>query len=558
MAFRLCGVLGCGAIRMAYEDKRARGPFKLDGHSQIAPVESHENSPEASHRSERLSVFGLGRQRGGAFLGAIEQRQASIAPTSKPAVTVSRRRLFVAMGLLTGDATSLACSIALAGFICLKIDPLIFGVQFVGFQVAHLSFRFAEWGVFIACLCAWFALTGHYSVRRPFRAEGPKIWNVLLVGLLFDAFVQFASKDAFSRLWLVTTWCIAALAVPFARIFVRKLLNNAGVWRSRALIVGSGRHLLDISEALARDWYLGYEAVSDVNLASLMAQPNADSSGRVASAMAVLGAELLILVPNDTEFSRLDQMINVLNTRLIRYAVVPPVSKLPLAGLNVHMFLHSDAMLLSVSNGLTSKVSQSVKRAFDLCASLVLLVFLSPLFALLSIVIASDGGPVFFGHNRVGRAKRDFVCLKFRTMVPNAQQILADTLARNPAVKVEWQRHYKLQNDPRITRIGNFLRRTSIDELPQLINVLRGDMSLVGPRPVIAAELTQYYGENSSYYVLVRPGITGLWQISGRSETDYSRRVFLDEWYIRNWNLWTDILILFGTPPAVLSRRGAV
>jgi Undecaprenyl-phosphate galactose phosphotransferase WbaP len=543
---------------MAYEDKRARGPFKLDGHSQIAPVESHENSPEANHRSERLSVFGLGRQRAGAFLGAIELRQASIAQTSKPAVTVSRRRLFVAMGLLAGDATSLACSIALAGFICLKIDPLIFSVQFVGFQVAHLSFRFAEWGVFIACLCAWFALTGHYSVRRPFRAEGPKIWNVLLVGLLFDAFVQFASKDAFSRLWLVTTWCIAALAVPFARIFVRKLLNSAGVWRSRALIVGSGRHLLDISEALARDWYLGYEAVSDVNLASLMAQPNADSSGRVASAMAVLGAELLILVPNDTEFSRLDQMINVLNTRLIRYAVVPPVSKLPLAGLNVHMFLHSDAMLLSVSNGLTSKVSQSVKRAFDLCASLVLLVFLSPLFALLSIIIASDGGPVFFGHNRVGRAKRDFVCLKFRTMVPNAQQILADTLARNPAMKVEWERHYKLQNDPRITRIGNFLRRTSIDELPQLINVLRGDMSLVGPRPVVAAELTQYYGENSSYYVLVRPGITGLWQISGRSETDYSRRVFLDEWYIRNWNLWTDILILFGTPPAVLSRRGAV
>ena len=153
---------------------------------------------------------------------------------------------------------------------------------------------------------------------------------------------------------------------------------------------------------------------------------------------------------------------------------------------------------------------------------------------------------MFFAHTRVGRHGRLFRCFKFRTMVPNAAEVLAELLARDPAARAEWARDRKLRNDPRITPIGRLLRKTSLDELPQLFNVLRGEMSLVGPRPVMPDELERY-GEAQDRLSQVRPGLTGLWQISGRNDVDYERRVHLDAWYVRNWTFWYDILILFRT-----------
>jgi undecaprenyl-phosphate galactose phosphotransferase len=146
--------------------------------------------------------------------------------------------------------------------------------------------------------------------------------------------------------------------------------------------------------------------------------------------------------------------------------------------------------------------------------------------------------------------------MKFRTMVPNAQELLRDLLDSDPKARAEWEATRKLKNDPRITKLGAFLRKSSLDELPQLFNVLRGDMSLVGPRPVVMDELP-YYGEAEQYYFEVRPGITGLWQISGRNDVDYERRVALDIWYVRNWTLWYDIVILFKTLTVVPARLGA-
>jgi undecaprenyl-phosphate galactose phosphotransferase len=164
-----------------------------------------------------------------------------------------------------------------------------------------------------------------------------------------------------------------------------------------------------------------------------------------------------------------------------------------------------------------------------------------------------DKGPVLFAHARVGRDGETFRCLKFRSMVPNAKEALERLLASDPAARAEWERDYKLKDDPRITPFGRLLRRTSLDELPQLINVVRGDMSLVGPRPVVPAELDRY-GEARVYYLQVRPGLTGLWQVSGRNDVDYERRVALDAWYVRNWTLWYDVLILLKTLLVVPSR----
>ncbi|MBE0963579.1 sugar transferase, partial [Escherichia coli] len=170
--------------------------------------------------------------------------------------------------------------------------------------------------------------------------------------------------------------------------------------------------------------------------------------------------------------------------------------------------------------------------------------------------VKKDGGPAIYSHERIGKGGKIFKCLKFRSMVTNSKEVLEDLLSKDIQAKQEWEATFKLKNDPRITKIGHFLRRTSLDELPQLFNVLKGEMSLVGPRPIITAELEKYNDE-VAYYLLSKPGMTGLWQVSGRSDVDYETRVYLDTWYVKNWSMWNDIAILFKTIGVVLKKDGA-
>ena len=195
------------------------------------------------------------------------------------------------------------------------------------------------------------------------------------------------------------------------------------------------------------------------------------------------------------------------------------------------------------------------KRAFDIVGALGLLMAFSPLFALIWILAKIDGGPAVFAHKRVGRDGRQFYCLKFRTMVVNAGEMLEEILANDPEAKVEWDALHKITNDPRITKIGHFLRKTSLDELPQVFNVLRGEMSLVGPRPVVTDEIPRY-GQFAAEAFSVRPGITGLWQIGGRNDISYDERVQNDISYVRNRSLLGDVAILFATVKVVLFRTG--
>ncbi len=196
------------------------------------------------------------------------------------------------------------------------------------------------------------------------------------------------------------------------------------------------------------------------------------------------------------------------------------------------------------------------KRLFDIVASLILLILTLPIFSIITFVLLLCNRTVFYSHQRIGAGGAPFNCLKFRTMVRNGDEVLAATLAKDPAARAEWEAKRKLANDPRVTRVGRVLRKTSLDELPQLINVLRGDMSLVGPRPIVRAEKAKY-GDDLVYYLAVRPGITGLWQVSGRSNTSFERRVALDRAYVERWSLRRDFLILLRTIPALLARDGA-
>ena len=199
-----------------------------------------------------------------------------------------------------------------------------------------------------------------------------------------------------------------------------------------------------------------------------------------------------------------------------------------------------------------------VKTAFDYILTLVGAVFIIPLFFYIAYRIKKeDPGPVFFAHTRIGKDGKPFPCYKFRSMVVNSQEMLQKYLAENPAAREEWERDFKLKDDPRVTPIGKFLRSTSLDELPQIFNVLRGEMSLVGPRPVIQEELDKYYGETAKLYCTVKPGITGLWQVSGRSDIGYDERVALDATYIKYRSMWGDIVILWKTIGVVLMKKGA-
>jgi Undecaprenyl-phosphate galactose phosphotransferase WbaP len=206
--------------------------------------------------------------------------------------------------------------------------------------------------------------------------------------------------------------------------------------------------------------------------------------------------------------------------------------------------------------GLSLTTRNVVKRTIDIVGSSSLLIAMSPILLIMGAIVMSDGGGPVFGHVRIGRNGRKFRCLKFRSMVTGADVVLKQLLATDPKAREEWERDFKLKNDIRITPIGRLLRRTSLDELPQLWNVLRGEMSLVGPRPIVDEELKRY-GADVHYYLATKPGMTGLWQVSGRNDVDYATRVSLDVSYAKDCSLALDILILLKTFKVIFKREGA-
>ncbi|EPM0060484.1 undecaprenyl-phosphate galactose phosphotransferase WbaP, partial [Klebsiella pneumoniae] len=237
-------------------------------------------------------------------------------------------------------------------------------------------------------------------------------------------------------------------------------------------------------------------------------------------------------------------------------SVIPTLRGMPLDSTDMSFIFSHEVMIFRVQHNLAKWSSRVLKRLFDIVGSLVILSILSPALLYISRKVKQDGGPAIYGHERIGKGGKSFKCLKFRSMIINSKEVLEELLAKDEDARREWESTFKLKNDPRITKIGAFLRRTSLDELPQLFNVLKGEMSLVGPRPIITAELVRY-NEEVDYYLLSKPGMTGLWQVSGRSDVDYETRVYLDAWYVKNWSMWNDIAILFKTISVVLRKDGA-
>ena len=250
-------------------------------------------------------------------------------------------------------------------------------------------------------------------------------------------------------------------------------------------------------------------------------------------------------------------MLNEIQLYIKNVIFVPDLMGAPIGNLELEKLFDEKIILLKIKNNLARKYNRIIKRIFDLTVSFLSLVILIPLGVLLSVLIYIDNpGPVVFSHTRIGKSGKEFPCYKFRTMVLEAEKILENHLAENEEAKKEWEKDFKLKNDPRITKVGFFLRKTSLDEFPQIINVIKGEMSLVGPRPIVKAEVEKYKECIHDYY-LVPPGITGLWQVNGRSDTTYEERVQMDSWYVRNWSIWIDIVYIIKTFKVVIERKGA-
>ncbi|MBE5215349.1 undecaprenyl-phosphate galactose phosphotransferase WbaP [Pectobacterium quasiaquaticum] len=475
------------------------------------------------------------------------------------------------MSLLEDKKTILVkVSLAISDFLLFNFSLLIsllivysFNLDITKFiPYREMPFRLLSHFILSIICVAWFWIRlRHYSYRKPFWFELKEILRTLLIFAVLDLALVAFSKWQFSRHIWVLTWGIALLLVPLFRTLIKKVLIHYGLWSKKTIIIGDGKNAQDAYEALKSEDLLGFEITAIVSTGKkiLSKVPGAnilyleDELWEINNTKDI---QYIIALEYEEQALRDEWLKNLAKHRCRSVSVVPTLRGVPLYGTDMSFIFSHEVILLRVNNNLAKRTSRFCKRAFDIFGSASIILCLSPVLLLLSFLVAKDGGPAIYGHERVGRGGRKFKCLKFRSMVTNSQEVLATLLATDPNAKLEWDKDFKLKDDPRITSIGKFIRKTSLDELPQLFNVLKGEMSLVGPRPIIEEELERY-AEEVDYYLMAKPGMTGLWQVSGRNDVDYDTRVYFDSWYVKNWSLWNDIAILFKTINVVLRRSGA-
>ncbi|WP_281812393.1 undecaprenyl-phosphate galactose phosphotransferase WbaP [Limnohabitans sp. MORI2] len=451
--------------------------------------------------------------------------------------------------LLLGDVFALV----LAALLAAVLAQIWGGQRGEQWLVSQDLQRYEAWlGVVILGLVVFWVRYRHYSDRKPYWSElGEVLWVLLLLSVLDLALIGISRWNS-SRLWWALVWSLTALFLPLVRGMFRSAMRRMRLWQRPTLVIGNGLNAHETAEALRSEPVLGFDVLDFVDVDHAL-----QNDGQVLKKWGELpGMQFVLALEPGQSWMQGAILRKLVHCGAEDVSVVPAIRGVPLLGTNISYFFSHEVAMLKLRNNLRYWPSRLIKRIFDLVAALVLLVLLALPFVFMAWMIRRDGGPAIFAHKRVGQFGREFACFKFRTMHVNAEEQLRLLLARDPVVREEWEREFKLRNDPRITSIGEFLRQTSLDELPQLINVIRGEMSLVGPRPVIQAELA-YYGEDVDYFLLVRPGVTGLWQVSGRNDVDYHTRVYLDTWYVKNWSLWYDVSILFKTIKVVFQRKGA-
>jgi undecaprenyl-phosphate galactose phosphotransferase len=406
-------------------------------------------------------------------------------------------------------------------------------------------------------------------VRYPFWEESRVIVKSVTFLVLF-VFLTVTVRNFLGNIphsVLIYLWIYLIFILPFIRFWGKKLLFKLGIWKESVLIIGVGESAISAVEGLSKEEHLGYHVVGLVD-ESGTDKKSIEIRGKtyriytgfknIEKFVKYLRIETVFIANLYSDQELLNDFVNKIYKIVKRVVIIPNIKGVAIFNSELHYLFMEKLFMIKMNNNLNSLPNIIIKRLFDFtCASIAFIISLPFLMIIALLIKITSRGSVLYIRNMEGRNGRLFKMYKFRTMYVDAEKRLQNILQKNPTAKLEWENSFKLKNDPRVTSIGRFLRRTSIDELPQIINIILGEMSLVGPRPVVKEEIDKYYGTFKQYYYSVRPGLGGLWQVSGRSDTDYNFRVQTDVWYVQNWSLWLDIIILFKAIAAVVKKQGA-
>jgi Undecaprenyl-phosphate galactose phosphotransferase WbaP len=426
-----------------------------------------------------------------------------------------------------------------------------------------LSTYLAVWWWILPVFLLILSNEGTYSKRRLFWLELFYLYRAvaIVIFILFMAATLTHQIGYLSRLTVILTGCFMIFLFPLTRVIMKYLLFSFGSFKRRLMVIGTGASGAAIAEFLRMNRYLGYEIAGFLD-------DDPALKGEAINGIPILGTpddlqafcqsglfdETLIAKPG-LEWTKLMAIYRHCEGYSDEVKIMPDLYGIASIGSEIDAF--NENLVISSKISLNNGWNIFIKRLFDLLfASLAFIVFLPLFLTLMAVISLEGGGSAFYTEKRVGRNGRPFTFIKFRTMYSDGEKRLKDYLDRSPEAREELETYDKLRNDPRVTRVGRLLRRTSLDETPQLLNVIRGDMSLVGPRP-LPPEKIDRLDDAAELILRARPGITGFWQASGRSGVSIETRLEMDIFYVRNWSLWLDFIILMKTIRVVLLQEGA-
>ncbi|MBR5913741.1 MAG: undecaprenyl-phosphate galactose phosphotransferase WbaP [Selenomonadaceae bacterium] len=429
------------------------------------------------------------------------------------------------------------------------------------------SYSYPDAYIFICVPLLFLIFLSHsrsYRQMKPVVETMREIFMSVFYGWMASILLIYFLKagEYTSRTFVIFFGILVLCNVCIIRYAILKFLKLKNIFSEPVVIIGAGLTAEKVIKFWREDLGYRYDIVGliDDNPISKTLPNEYPILGGFNEAKKIvrrLNIKTVIIAAPGITKEHLQEIITEIQPRVKDISFIPDLIGTPMAGVDASILFSEKILMLNLRNNLSRIYNRIFKRIFDLTLTIIGGIIISPI--LLGIAIAtciSNRGGIIFSHKRVGMYGKTFHCYKFQTMVKNADKVLEKYLAENPSARQEWEETFKLTNDPRVTKLGNFLRRTSLDELPQLWNVILGNMSLVGPRPIIEEEVPRY-GKNIREYYMVLPGITGMWQVSGRSDTTYPERVAMDTWYVRNWSVWIDIMYLFKTVKAVITGRGA-
>jgi len=373
-----------------------------------------------------------------------------------------------------------------------------------------------------------------YTLRYDFWQETYKVMKSLFLAYFIVLALLTLQKISleYSRLFITLYFSFAILLLPVAKRLIKRVIYSFSFFKKRVLIIGQQNQIDILKKEFNKNWYLGIKP-SKINY------------------------DMVIISSKSIELEAMSAKIEKYLDENDEVYIVPYLTNINFSNSDIMEYSNIRYNAIQIQNKLLIKRNIWIKRGFDFCVALMILPFFAIIHTFIAIAIKSDSkGSVFFKQERLGKNGEIFLCYKYRTMFENSEYLLNEYLKTHHEEVEYYKEFHKYKNDPRITKVGKFLRTTSLDELAQVINVLKADMSLVGPRPYMTNE-SEKLGKSKYFILKVRPGITGLWQVSGRNNLTFKERTELDMWYIKNWSLWADFVILIKTIKVVLAKAGA-